>query len=228
VGHFQEAFAIMLRLLTGLEADPDALAPFVPTPREAITAALDMAQVTREDVFYDLGCGDGRVLALAAPRAAKVVGIEKDERRAKLAESLLRQLGVSNGAVLRGKIQDVDISGATVVFVYLLTQSNAVIAEKLETQLRAGARVVSHDFPFPGWDGQRVELKIPGDDRTHWVHCYEIGKHKAAPLVIPEGVTFAEGAETAAAAVPESSQEEIDAQALETMQRLFPDTATVQ
>ena len=159
--------------------DPQTLAPFVPTPERIVEEMLAAAEVTKNDVVYDLGSGDGRILFTAARKFdAKAVGIEinqalVDETRAHIAEMKLE----SRVEVVRHNLLEADLSGATVVTVYLLSSSNEQLKPKLEAELRPGSRVVAHDFRFLGWKPIR-SVEVPGETRLHRIYVYQMGAHR--------------------------------------------------
>jgi predicted O-methyltransferase YrrM len=141
----------------------DAAAPvqpdvvFVPSPPEVIDAMLALAAVRPNDLIYDLGCGDGRIVIAAAQRyRCRAVGIDIDPQRIEEARSRIAAAGV--GQRVRVEQRDlftVDLSGADVVTLYLLPQLNIKLIPQLKT-LRPGARVVSHDFAIAGVIPDRV------------------------------------------------------------------------
>lgn len=134
--------------------------PYVVTPAATVDAMLEFAEVSPEDVVYDLGAGDGRlVIAAAKQYGARGVGVEIDPELVARARDNARRQGVD--ALVEIKEDDVlavDISGATVVTLYLNDSLNWRLKPKLWDQLRPGARVVSHYFPIRGWkpDATRV------------------------------------------------------------------------
>jgi hypothetical protein len=127
-------------------------APWVPTQMKKVHRMLQMAGVGTNDIVYDLGCGDGRTIVTAARRyGARAVGIEVDSLRYVWCQILVAVLG------LRGQVRVVfgdffaqELSGADVVTCYLLQKTNQRLESKLLQELHPGARVVSHDFTFPG------------------------------------------------------------------------------
>ena len=131
---------------------------FVPTPNEAVTAMLRLARVKRDDVVYDLGSGDGRiVIAAAKSYGARGIGIEIDPRRIEEANENARVAGV--GHRVRFLQQDLfksDLSEATVVTLYLLPRLNLELRPKLLAELRSGARVVSYGFDMGDWKPDRT------------------------------------------------------------------------
>jgi precorrin-6B methylase 2 len=133
--------------------DTASLAPYVPTPQDVVDRMLALAQVTKDDVVYDLGCGDGRIVITAAKQfGARGVGVDIDPQRIKESEANAKAAGVEN--LVSFKLQDamaVDVSPATVVTLYLLSASNLKLRPILTRQLRPGARIVSHAFTMGDW-----------------------------------------------------------------------------
>lgn len=152
------------------------LAPFVPTPMAVVEKMLEMANVTKEDVVYDLGCGDGRIVVTAAKKyGAKGVGIDLDPRRIIESQERAKKEGVTN--LVRFLQQDVmkaDFSQATVVTLYLLPESNELLRPLLEKQLKPGVRVVSHNYEIPGWEQKQAgyEVVTVENDTQHTIYLY--------------------------------------------------------
>lgn len=136
---------------------PGQEVPYVVTPYEVVDAMLELAAVGKDDVVYDLGSGDGRiVIAAARDFGARGVGIEIDPRL--VAESIYwaRRAGVT--ARVRFVQQDLfqtDLSPATVVTLFLSRELNARLRPKLLRELRPGARIVSHRFDLGDWRPER-------------------------------------------------------------------------
>lgn len=148
--------------------------PFVPTPPEVVNRMLELADVKPGDVLYDIGSGDGRIVIAAAKRyGLKAVGIEIDGELVDKARSRAQNEGVAELAEFRE--QDAfaaDISEATVVTLYMLPEFNYKLRPKLEA-LKAGARVVCHDFPIEGWTPDHVEKRPDGTVlHTHTIYLY--------------------------------------------------------
>ena len=129
------------------------LVPFVPTPLAVAEKMLELAKVEPDDVVYDLGSGDGRIVILAAQKfGAHAVGVELDANLYEKSSQRIRELGLQDRArIIHENMFDVNVRHATVVTLYLLTAVNERLRPMLERQLRSGARVVSHDFQVPGW-----------------------------------------------------------------------------
>ncbi|MEZ5394187.1 MAG: class I SAM-dependent methyltransferase [Bryobacterales bacterium] len=122
--------------------DPRLLAPYVPTPESVVEQMLDAAGVTKDDVVYDLGSGDGRILIAAAEEFhAKAVGIEINPTLVAQTRKKVEELGLSDlVTVQQAHLMDADLSPATVVMVYLLSSSNEQLKPKFEKSL-----------PQPAW-----------------------------------------------------------------------------
>jgi cyclopropane fatty-acyl-phospholipid synthase-like methyltransferase len=178
---FAKPLALILVLLVGSGCSPiavwtDGEVPFVPTPPEVVDRMLEVAQVKKGDVIYDLGSGDGRIIIRAAKRfGVKGVGVEIDADLVQKAKDNAFKENV--GHLVEFRLQDaliVDVSPATVVTLYMLPEFNAKLRPILEKQLKPGSRVVSHDFEIPGWVPDRVQ-RIKGDVfHDHTVLLFEI------------------------------------------------------
>ena len=132
---------------------PQSLAPYVRTMPVVVNAMLELAEVTAEDVLYDLGCGDGRiVLAAAQQYGARGVGIDIDPNCIRTARDRAKSLDL--GHLVTFTQQDLmaaDISAASVVTLYLLPTTNLKLQQKLRSQLSPGTRILSHSFDMGGW-----------------------------------------------------------------------------
>ncbi len=144
--------------------DPDSLAPYVPTPQEVVNRMLELAEVTSDDVVYDLGCGDGRIVITAALRyGARGVGIDFDPERIAEANANARQQGVEDLVTfIEMDAMAADVSEATVVTLYLLSSSNRRLRPILTRQLAPGSRIVSHAFRMGDWDPEET-VNFPDD-----------------------------------------------------------------
>ena len=156
--------------------NPDILAPDFPSPQEVVELMLTAARLKPDEVVYDLGCGDGRIVITAARKfKAKAVGVELSARLVKLASSRVRALGLEDQVkILHANLLNVDLKPADVVTIYLSTGSNEMLRPNLERDLKPGARVVSHDFEIRGWKPSAIEkINIEGS-RPHAIYIYEI------------------------------------------------------
>ena len=142
---------------SGTLRGPDVV--FVPTPGEIVDTMLRMAGVTKKDTVFDLGCGDGRIVITAAQRyGARGVGIDIDPERVAEATENVRKAGVADRVrILQGDLFEADLSAATVVTLYLLSELNLKLRPKLLRDLKPGARVVSHAFSMGDWKPARTE-----------------------------------------------------------------------
>jgi SAM-dependent methyltransferase len=138
---------------------------------------LELANIKPGETLYDLGCGDGRVLiAAVAKYKVTAVGVEISPRLAARAESWIKKAGVENQAtVIQGDLLKVDLEGLThadVVVIYLGRQLNEELRPRLEQYLKAGARVISEDYPVPGWKASRVDRQPSG--LSHAIYVYDM------------------------------------------------------
>ncbi|MCW4045688.1 MAG: methyltransferase domain-containing protein [Candidatus Bathyarchaeota archaeon] len=135
------------------------IAPFVPSPVQVIQRMLQLADLKPGEVLFDLGAGDGRSVIMAAKTfRARAVGVELREDLAKKALSAIRENGLSDRVtIVNGDMFTVNLTSADVVFLYLTTSANEKIRPKLESELKPGVRVVSHDYEIVGWIPEKVE-----------------------------------------------------------------------
>ncbi|MPZ16331.1 MAG: methyltransferase domain-containing protein [Luteitalea sp.] len=150
------------------KSEPDVI--FVPTPPEVVEAMLKTANVTKDDVVYDLGCGDGRIVVAAARDfGARGVGIDIDPQRIKEANENVQAAGVEDRVEIRqDDLFGTDISEATVVTLYLLPTLNVKLMPKLQSELKPGTRIVSHSFDMQGeWEPEE-EVEVDGRKVYYW------------------------------------------------------------
>jgi SAM-dependent methyltransferase len=136
--------------------------PYVPTPGDVVDRMLELAGVRENDIVYDLGSGDGRLVIEAARRyGARGVGVEREARLVEMARAAAAKLA-DRVSFKQGDLFDTDLRGATVVTLYLLPRLLERLLPKLRAELAPGARIVSHDYPFEGWQAdRRVEFDSP-------------------------------------------------------------------
>ena len=127
-------------------------APWVPSSKSTVRAMLRLAEVQPGDVIYDLGCGDGRVVLIAARECGAIaVGIEVDPLRYLICRARIAVSRVRDRITIRfGDFFSQDLSQADVVACYLLQETNEQLLAKLREELRPGTRIVSNTFGFPG------------------------------------------------------------------------------
>ncbi len=174
---------LALGLVAVLAATPSALASaqeaatatrrpdviYVPTPDEVVEAMLQVAKVTKNDVVYDLGTGDGRIPVTAAKKyGARGVGIDIDPQRIKDATENVQKNGVGDKVrIIQGDLFETNISEATVVTLYLLPSLNQKLMPKLMKELKPGTRIVSHAFDMGDWKPEQ-ELDVNGRKVYFW------------------------------------------------------------
>ena len=149
--------------------------PYVSTPAPVVDEMLRIARVGADDVVYDLGCGDGRiVIAAARDFGARGVGIDLDPRRIEDARAAAESAGVSDR--VRFNVQDLfktDFSEASVVTVYLFPELNARLMPKFLAELKPGARVISHQFLIGDWPPERTE-RVWAGTMDHTLYLYVV------------------------------------------------------
>src|SRR5262245_32538472 len=176
---------------------------YVPTPQKVVDKMLEVASVTKDDVVYDLGCGDGRIVVSAAKKlGARGLGFDLDPQRVKEANESVKGANVDSlVSIKQENVFSVDLSAATVVTLYLLPEINVKLIPQLE-KMRPGSRIVSHDFDMSGaipdghwtvtapefvnakgysaWKGAKVpEDKKNYKERKHEIYLWTIPLKKA-------------------------------------------------
>jgi len=143
---------------------------FTPTRQGVADAMLSMAEVNVDDVVYDLGSGDGRIVILAAQKyGARGVGIEIDHGLVEMSRQIARDGDVhSRATFIEDDLFTTDISAATVVTLYLSDGVNRRLEPKLRTELRPGTRIVSHQFRIGDWPPART-LRVDNEDLYLWI-----------------------------------------------------------
>ncbi|MEB3787387.1 MAG: class I SAM-dependent methyltransferase [Desulfurococcales archaeon] len=150
--------------------------PFVPTRDDVLDLIFKALDLREGDVFYDLGCGNGKVVVEAARRYPIKRGVCVEARRdlAEEARKRAREAGVSDRVIIvNDDMFKVDISDATAVYMYLLTSVNEMLKPKLAKELRRGTRIATLDFQIPGWKPVKVLGDKAGWQRT--IYLYIIG-----------------------------------------------------
>ena len=160
------------------QGQPEAteLAPYIPSSPEVVDRMLTLANVSRRDVVYDLGCGDGRIVIAAAKKyGAKGVGVDIDRRRINEAVANARKAGVEKLVTFR--LQDAlktNVSDATVVTLYLLTFGNLQLRPILQKQLKPGARIVAHNYGMGNWEPDEIDTFRDSNGGTKTLYLWRI------------------------------------------------------
>jgi SAM-dependent methyltransferase len=153
--------------------------PYVPTPPEIVEAMLKLGNVHAGDMLYDLGCGDGRIVIMAAKKfGARGTGIDINPERIKEANENAKAAGVTDRVrFIEKNLFDADIHEATVMTLYLLPDVNMRLRPKLWKELKPGTRIVSHSFNMGDWRPEK-EVQINGRHLYFWT----VPAQKAAAL----------------------------------------------
>jgi len=148
--------------------EPDV--PYVPTRVEIVNAMLELGQVKKGDVVYDLGCGDGRIVITAAQKfGTRGVGIDINPVRVQEAQENARKAGVTDRVkFVEQDLFESNISEATVVMLYLLPSINLKLRPKLFQDLKPGTRIVSHSFDMGDWKPEKA-IEVEGEQIFFWV-----------------------------------------------------------
>ncbi|ACK72484.1 putative RNA methylase [Gloeothece citriformis PCC 7424] len=153
--------------------------PYVPTSEAVVQEMLRIAQVSENDILYDLGSGDGRIPIKAAQLyGARGVGVEIDPKLVQEATENAKKAGVSDRVqFIEQDLFQTDISEATVVTLYLLSTVNLRLRPKLLTELKPGTRIVSHAFNMGDWKPEKV-VEVNGNSKIYyWVVPETIPDH---------------------------------------------------
>ncbi len=144
--------------------------PFEPSPPHVVDQMLKLAEVRKSDVVYDLGCGDGRIVITAAKQyGARGVGIDIDPQRIAESQENARAAGVADRVTFRNEdLFEADISGATVVTLFLWPEVNLKLRPKLLRDLKPGTRVVSYYWNMGDWVPEK-DLEIDGHPVYLWI-----------------------------------------------------------
>jgi SAM-dependent methyltransferase len=183
--------AITLILVSGVEAqqkEPEV--PYVPTPEAVVMEMLKITHVGKNDVLYDLGCGDGRIVITAAKEfGCRGVGIDIDPQRIRESQANAIEAGVSDKVkFIEMDLFEAKISEATVVTLYLLSEVNLRLRPKLLRELRPGTRVVSHEFTMGEWNSDKT-TSVKAEDYWQVYPENEWNTHNVYLWIIPGNVT---------------------------------------
>ena len=144
--------------------------PYVPTPQPVVDKMLELAAITKNDVVYDLGSGDGRIVITAAKKyGVRGVGVDIDPERVKEANANAVLAGVADRVkFIEQDLFKTDLKEASVVTLYLLPEVNLRLRPKLWSELKPGTRVVSHAFDMGDWEPEQ-KVEVEGKTIYYWV-----------------------------------------------------------
>jgi len=152
--------------------------PYIVTTQTVVTKMLELANITPDDIVYDLGAGDGRIIITAVKdfNAKKAVGIEiNDNRVEEIIKKITNNKLENRVFIIKDNFFNVPISEATVVTMFLLTDVNDMLKPKLKKELKPGTRIISHEFEIPGWKPEKIAVV---DDKEkgnrHKIYVYLI------------------------------------------------------
>ncbi|MGE3807757.1 MAG: cyclopropane-fatty-acyl-phospholipid synthase family protein [Gemmataceae bacterium] len=154
--------------------EPDVI--FVPTPQDVVDKMLEVAKVTKDDVVFDLGCGDGRIVCTAAKKyGCKAIGYDVDPKRIAESNDRVKKDGV--GDLVQIKQEDIftlDLSKANVITLYLLPSLNVKLIPQLE-KMKPGSRIVSHSFDMNGVKPDKIIKVTPkGSSFEHTIYLWTV------------------------------------------------------
>ena len=169
--------------IPGPPHDKASLAPFVASPEMIVEEMLRLAEIGKDDVIYDLGSGDGRiVLAAARLYGARGIGFELDPDLVRRSTESARRAGIAHLVEFRQQdVLTVDLSPATVVTIYLSRDANLKLRPALRSQLRPGSRVVSHDFDMGDWPPVAVRQLLDESGITRTMYLWRIPRGQPRP-----------------------------------------------
>jgi len=150
-------------------------APFLATPTDVVDRMLTLAAVGPQDIVYDLGSGDGRIVIAAAQKfGARGVGVDIDPLRVQEAQANAKRAGVEHLVTFRVQdALDTDVSDATVVALYLVSALNVKLRPRLTALLRPGARIVSHNFGMGDWEPDVVDVFTSADGVSRTLYLWK-------------------------------------------------------
>lgn len=167
--------------LAAADKKPDVV--YVPTPHDVVDKMLKLAKVTKKDVVYDLGCGDGRIVVTAARKiGCRGVGFEIDPDRIKESNENVKKYNVGKLVQIKNQnIFETDLSKASVITLYLLPGLNKRLVPQFE-KMKPGSRIVSHAYDMPGIKPDKtITVKSREDNTTHKIYLWTIPLKKEEP-----------------------------------------------
>jgi predicted RNA methylase len=154
------------------------LGPQIPTPQIVVEKMLEAGHISPDDLVYDLGSGDGRIVITAAQKyGARAVGIEIVPDLCQKARERIQSQGLQDRVrIIEDSAMRVDLSPATLVTMFFMTASNERLRPALE-RLRPGTRVVSNEFPVRGWKAAEI-VRVRAGKMEHVIYVYRVGQTK--------------------------------------------------
>ncbi len=152
---------------------------YVPIPRNIIYKFLDPLNLSKKDVLWDLGCGDGRILIAAAKHyGTRAIGVEIRRGLARIAHrNIVKHSLTDRAEVIHGDFFRIRITSATAITLYLSTRVNEALKGKFCKELRDGTRIASLDFRIPGWEPNSI-IKCNDGIRSHNIYLYVFKRSK--------------------------------------------------
>ena len=156
---------------------PDVI--WVATPQEVVDEMIKVANVKKEDLLYDLGCGDGIIVVTASKKTGcKSIGYDIDPEMVGKAKARVKEAKVEDLVTIEEKdIFQVDVSKGTVVALYLLRELNEKLVPQLN-KMKEGSRIVTHDFDIPGYKADKVTTVKLGKEHTVYLYTIPLKKEK--------------------------------------------------
>lgn len=157
--------------------------PYLPTPSNVVLRMLELAKPLRGELLVDLGCGDGRILILAAELyGCRCIGYEIDNNLIREAIREIRSRGIRNVKILRKDLFKADIGDADILTLYLTPKALEVLSKRIVKEMKSGARIVSHDYEVPKLKPLRVECIDTHGIHSHKIYLYRIPDSLAASI----------------------------------------------
>ncbi|QEL20264.1 TIGR03000 domain-containing protein [Limnoglobus roseus] len=177
---FKGSDATITADLTKDDPSDKAVIRFVPTPDDIVAKMLDLGKVGKDDVVYDLGCGDGRIVIAAVrdKHALAGVGIDLDPERVKESKEAVKKAKLEDKVDIRqGDVLEIkDISEASVVMIYMSDELGKLLEPRLKKLLQPGTRIVSHRFTLGDWKPEKT-ITVQGDDGDEYtLHLWTVPK----------------------------------------------------
>lgn len=171
------AVASLCHLVAQDAETPEKVAPYFPTPPYVVEKMLNLGELRKGEVHYDLGSGDGRVVIMAAQKfGARSTGFEIDPKLIAESRGEILRLGLENAAsIVMQDLMTADFSKPDLITVYLLPDANRKLVPMLERQMRPGTRLVSHDFAFNEWKPEQtvtLDVDTDIDGLMHTLYLY--------------------------------------------------------